>query len=148
MEKTYKEMIKYKTFEERFLYLQLKGRVSELTFGQNRHLNQALYHDPEWRRFKQDIIIRDDACDLAIPDRPIIKIKKGNKIVRAELLIVHHINPITVDDVINRSYKVFDENNVVCCKLSTHNGIHYGGTAIIENTTYSERQPNDTIPWR
>ena len=148
MSRSYSEMIKLKTFEERFKYLQLHGRVSELTFGSNRYLNQELYSDPEWKRFKRDIILRDDSCDLAIPDRPITKIDQNGKVIRADLLIVHHINPITVDDVIKRNYKVFDEDNVVCCKLSTHNGIHYGGNLVIETTTFANRQPNDTIPWR
>jgi hypothetical protein len=148
MNKTYKETIKLKTFEERFNFLQLHGRVSELTFGQNRYLNQMLYHDPEWKRFKRDIILRDNSCDLAIEDRPIETYKKNGKIIRSSLLIVHHINPITVDDVINRSYKVFDEDNVICCKLSTHNGIHYGGDAVIRATTFVERQPDDTTLWR
>lgn len=148
MTKSYSEMLKYRTFEDRFKFLQLHGRVSELTFGNNRYLNQALYHDPEWRRFKDDIIIRDNACDLAIEDRPITKILQGEKLVRSDLLIVHHINPITVDDVINRAYKVLDPENVVCCKLSTHNGIHYGSNLPVECSTYAIREPNDTIPWR
>lgn len=148
MTKSYSEMLKYRTFEDRFKFLQLHGRVSELTFGNNRHLNQALYHDPEWRRFKDDIIIRDNACDLAIEDRPITKILQGEKLVRSDLLIVHHINPITVDDVINRAYKVLDPENVVCCKLSTHNGIHYGSNLPVECSTYAIREPNDTILWR
>lgn len=145
--RSYSEMMKFDTFEDRFKYLELHGRVSELTFGNHRYLNQLLYHDPQWRSFRNDIIIRDDACDLAIPDRPIIMIKKAGKIVRSDLLIVHHINPITVDDVLNRSAKVFDKENVICCKLSTHNAIHYGGK-IVECTTFAERTENDTVPWK
>lgn len=147
MTKSYSEMMKFDTFEERFKYLQLHGRVSELTFGQNRYLNQMLYRDPMWKSFRDEIIIRDDACDLACPDRPIVRMASDIR-HRSDLLIVHHINPITVEDVINRSKKVFDPENVVCCKHKTHNGIHYGGDSVIRNSTYAERYENDTIPWR
>lgn len=143
MTKSYKEMMKHKTFEGRFKYLKLNGRVSELTFGDNRYLNQMLYRDPEWRRLRRDIIIRDDGCDLAFPDRVI---EKG--IGRDSYIIVHHINPITVDDVINRSYKVFDPDNVICCTHRTHNAIHYGNEDILECTTFAERFEGDTCLWR
>lgn len=134
--KSYSEMIKLKTFDERLKYLKLDGVVSDLTFGGNRYLNQVLYRSEEWRRFRRDVIIRDRGCDLADENRPINR-----------MILIHHLNPLTVEDVKKRSRRIFDMDNVVCTTKETHNAIHYG-TDISSLYDYKERRPNDTIPWR
>lgn len=136
--KCYSELVELQTFAERFEYLQLNGYVGDLTFGGNRYLNQMLYTSDEWKAFRDEIIIRDNGCDLAVPGREIY-LKKS--------IIVHHLNPITVQDVINRRSCVFDPENVVCTILKTHNGIHYGDLNSVAND-FVERRPNDTSPWR
>lgn len=137
MTKTYREMLDYPTFMERFEYLKLGGRVSEMTFGGHRYLNQYLYTCPEWREVRRDAIIRDEGCDLADIDRPI-----GGKI------LVHHINPITVEDVIERNPVVFDLNNLVCVSKQTHDAIHYGNGEVLRKKEVVERHIDDTCPWR
>lgn len=134
--KTYSELITIPTFEERFEYLQLKGSVGKDTFGYDRHLNQVLYRSPEWKRLRNQIIIRDDGCDLACDGYD----------VHGKVLI-HHLNPITVEDVLARSRKVFDPDNLVCVSHNTHNAIHYGGVDLLV-TGPIIRTKNDTCPWR
>lgn len=136
MNRSYSETMTFETFEERFNYLKLEGRVGKETFGHDRYLNQILYKDKEWRRTRRDIIIRDDGCDLGIPGRQI----HGN-------VYVHHINPITVEDVLNRAPKVFDPENLICTSLLTHNAIHYSDESILPLDPV-ERRPNDTCPWK
>lgn len=136
MTKRYSEVIKLPTFEERFKYLRLNGKVSELTFGHNRYLNQDFYHSAEWLRFRREVIIRDDGCDLADPDRKIYS-----------KILIHHLNPITVDDIVNARSCVFDPENAICTTHKTHNLIHYGDLALTNNFPI-ERTQNDTIPWR
>lgn len=134
--RTYSTLITIPTFEERFQYLKTNSKVAEATFGFQRWANQELYHSDDWLRFRDKIIIRDDGCDLAMKDFDIY----GS-------IIVHHLNPITYDDIIYRRPIVFDPENAVCTKLSTHNAIHYGdeGLLIIKPV---ERTKNDTCPWR
>lgn len=134
--KTYNELIRIPTFEERYRYLRLSGSVGEETFGFRRWLNQEFYHSDEWKRFRDKIIIRDGGCDLAVD---------GFEIYSS--IIIHHLNPITYDDILNRNPCVFDPNNVVCTKLSTHNAIHYGDEILLPKTPV-ERIKNDTCPWR
>lgn len=134
--KTYSELITIPTFEERFQYLQLKGSVGKDTFGYDRYLNQVLYSSPEWKRLRNQIIIRDGACDLACEGYDI----HGR-------ILIHHLNPITVDDVLARSRKVFDPDNLVCVTHSTHNAIHYGDANLLV-TGPIIRTKNDTCPWR
>jgi hypothetical protein len=126
----------FHTFEERYEYLRLGSKVGEATFGYDRYLNQILYKSPEWRRFRDEIIIRDNGCDLGCLDREL-----------RERIIVHHINPISVEDVINRSPKVFDPENVICVSHNTHEAIHYGNEDLLVKNPI-ERRPNDTCPWR
>lgn len=135
--KTYLEMIQLPTFRERYDYLKLDGGVGIATFGFNRYLNQALYTSKEWRRFRREIIERDNACDLGILDRPIN--------VR---LLIHHLNPITEEDIVNRAPCIFDPNNVICCSHNTHEAIHYGDSTLLIPDVLPERTKNDTIPWR
>lgn len=134
--KTYSELTSLSTFDDRFHYLKLDGLVGNETFGRDRYLNQILYTSSEWRRFRDRIIVRDKGCDMALDGYDI-----GGKI------IIHHINPITLDDVVNRNPCVFDENNVVCVSVDTHNGIHYGNESFIPLVP-KERTPMDTCPWK
>ena len=134
--RTYSELITIPTFEERFKYLQLKGSVGKDTFGYDRYLNQVLYRSPEWKRLRNQIIIRDGGCDLACDGYDIY-----NKV------LIHHLNPITVEDVLTRSRNVFDPDNLVCVSHSTHNAIHYGdGDLLVTGPII--RTKNDTCPWR
>ena len=134
--KTYSELITIPTFEERFEYLQLKGSVGKDTFGYDRYLNQVLYSSPEWKRLRNQIIIRDDGCDLACDGYDVY----GK-------VLIHHLNPITVEDVLARSRKVFDPDNLVCVSHNTHNAIHYGDVDLLV-TGPIIRTKNDTCPWR
>ena len=132
---SYSEALLYPDFERRFNYLKLNGIVAHSTFGGHRYLNQALYQSDEWRRTHRNVILRDDGCDLAIPDRPIY----GK-------ILVHHIEPITQDDILNRSPKVFDLDNLITVSLETHNALHYGDYSLVAKDA-SIRKPNDTAPW-
>ena len=134
--RTYSELITISTFEERFEYLQLKGSVGKDTFGYDRYLNQVLYRSPEWKRLRNQIIIRDGGCDLACDGYDIY-----------DKVLIHHLNPITVEDVLTRSRKVFDPDNLVCVSHSTHNAIHYGDVDLLV-TGPIIRTKNDTCPWR
>lgn len=136
MRKTYTEMCSLPTFEERFRYLQLNGAVGSATFGSARYLNQALYKSDLWKRTKRKIILRDNGCDLGIEGREIM-----------DNVYVHHINPITPEDIINRNPIVFDPENLVTVSLNTHNAIHYSSEDILVKLP-EERRPNDTCPWR
>ena len=134
--RTYSECIALPTFLERFEYLKLGGSVGEATFGFDRHLNQTLYRSPEWKRFRRDMIIRDMGCDLACEGREI-----------AGKVLLHHINPLTVDDVVKRHYCIFDPENVICVSLDTHNAIHYGDEELLVLEPIV-RTKNDTCPWK
>jgi len=136
MRKTYRELIRIPTFEDRYKYLKLSGTIGEETFGFRRWLNQELYHSSEWQRFRDEIIVRDGGCDLAVD---------GFEIYGS--IIIHHINPISYDDILNRNSEVFNPDNVICTKLSTHNAIHYGNENLLLNIPI-ERTRNDTCPWR
>lgn len=134
--KTYSELSKLKTFEDRFQYLRLDGIVGEETFGFDRYLNQILYQSKEWKRCRRDIIIRDEGCDLGC---------EGFE-VHGRILI-HHINPITVDDIVNRNPKVFDPENLILTSHNTHNAIHYGDEDLLIRAPI-ERSKYDTCPWK
>lgn len=134
--KTYSELIAISSFEERFEYLRLKGSVGEDTFGYDRYLNQILYNSPEWKKLRNQIIIRDCGRDLAC---------EGYEIYGR--ILIHHLNPITVDDVLDRSRKVFDPDNLICVTHNTHNAIHYGDASMLL-TGPIIRTKNDTCPWR
>ena len=134
--RTYSEMITLKTYEERFDYLKIGGRVGLETFGYDRYLNQILYNTKQWKKFRREIIIRDNACDLAC---------EGYEINYR--ILVHHINPITVEDIINRKPMIFDPENAITTTHRTHNAIHYGDKNLLMLQPM-ERTPNDTCPWR
>lgn len=134
--KTYSELIRLPTFEERFRYLKLGGRVGEETFGFDRWLNQRFYKDPAWLRVRDEVIIRDNGCDLAIPDREI-----------ATRILVHHMNPITKRDILDRSDLLLNPEYLICTIKRTHDAIHYGDESILIPETL-DRKPNDTCPWK
>lgn len=133
----YSELIEIPTFEERFDYLKLSASVGDVTFGGHRYLNQMLYSFPEWKRIRREVILRDEGFDLAHPDFPI----RGN-------IYVHHLNPITADDILERRSCVFDLENLVSTSFDTHNAIHYGDERLIADRVPVERKKNDTCPWR
>lgn len=135
--RTYSELSKLKTFEERFDYLKLSGMVCKETFGSDRYLNQVLYKSPEWRAIRNQVIIRDNGCDLGID---------GHEIYKGEA-IIHHMNPVTIDDILQHSDTLFNPEYLITTRLSTHNAIHYGN----EKTApvgFVERTKNDTCPWK
>lgn len=134
--KRYSELITLPTFMERYEYLKIGGRVGAATFGHDRYLNQLLYHSGEWLEFRDFIITRDNGCDLAFPGFELY-----------ERIMVHHIDPITVEDVLKRHPKIFDPENVISTCLNTHNAIHYGDASRLALLPL-ERTPNDTCPWR
>lgn len=134
--KTYSELITLPTYEERFNYLKLEGVVGEMTFGFDRYLNQKLYTSQEWKTVRNLVIVRDNGCDLAC---------EGYEIYGK--ILIHHINPITVEDVINRNPIIFDLENLISTTHNTHNAIHYGDENLLIKGPI-ERTKNDTIPWR
>lgn len=137
MIKTYSELSKLKTFEDRFNYLKLDGVVGQDKFGFDRHLNQFLYHNSsDWKATRRKVIIRDNGCDLGLCGYEIY-----------DRIIVHHINPITIDDLLNRNPDIFNLDNLICVTHSTHNAIHYGNDSILI-TSPIERTKNDTCPWK
>lgn len=132
----YRELIRLKTFDERFEYLKLKGIVGEATFGYDRYLNQLLYTSGEWRRIRRDIILRDNGCDLAVEGYDIL-----------DTIIVHHMNPISVEDLIDFSEDVINPEYLICVSHDTHNAIHYGDESLLTREPI-ERKPGDTCPWK
>ena len=137
MSRSYKELSEISDYVKRFEYLRLGGSVGELTFNGHRYLNQKFYtSDPQWLKVKQQVILRDEGCDMGHPDFPIY----GK-------ILIHHINPITIDDLIQRKPCIFDLDNLVCVCLNTHNAIHYGDSTLLKLPPV-ERRANDTCPWR
>lgn len=134
--RSYRELLRLKTFDERFEYLKLSGLVGESTFGFERYLNQMLYNSSEWRRTRNKIIIRDNGCDLGV---------EGCEIQGT--ILVHHMNPISVDDLKDFSEDVFNPEYLICVSLNTHNAIHYGDKSLIPQMPI-ERRPGDTCPWK
>lgn len=134
--RTYSELIQIPDFLGRYRYLKLGGRVGEATFGSRRMLNQMFYKTEEWRHVRDEIIIRDSGCDLGILDREI-----GGRI------LIHHLNPITKEDILRRDQKLFDPENLICVCKNTHDAIHYGDESLLMLVP-PDRAPNDTCPWR
>lgn len=135
--KKYNELIQFETFEDRFEYLKMQGDVGQETFGFDRYLNQKFYKSEEWKKVRNDVIVRDKGNDLGIKDREI-----------KENIIVHHINPITPDDIKNKEPWILDPENLICVSLDTHNALHYGDSSLLPSTDITIRKPNDTSPWK
>lgn len=134
--RTYSELILLTTFEERFQYLKLGGTVGQITFGYERYLNQLLYSSDEWKRCRRKVIIRDLGCDLAY---------EGYEL--QDKILIHHMNPITVDDILQRNPRVFDLENLICTSHNTHNAIHYGDENLLLRAPIV-RTKNDMCPWK
>lgn len=136
MIRTYTELMKLQTFEERFRYLKLIAKVGDETFGFDRYLNQQFYHSQDWKSIRNQIILRDNACDLGIPGR---EMNKG--------IIIHHMNPITKDDLIHQSDFLLNPDYLICVSKKTHSAIHYGDESLLFGGV-TERTKDDTCPWR
>lgn len=146
--RTFSELSRLDSFEERFEYLRLRGEVGAITFGFDRILNQMLYTSVEWKRARREVIIRDNGLDLGIEETGHgVKYSVSGIFIPSPKLIIHHMNPITVDDVLYHPEVVFDPEFLITTIHDTHNAIHYG-SGLAPSTKPVERRPNDTIPWR
>ena len=134
--KSYQELIQIPSFKERLEYLRTAQMVGEPTFGSKRYLNQLLYRTNEWKMLRNRIIIRDNACDLA----------HGDYTLGDQRAYIHHINPITIEDLLEQRPVIFDPENLITCSFNTHQAIHYGRKDSIDEPV--ERRPNDTCPWK
>lgn len=134
--RTYSELITIPTFEERYKYLKIGGKVGEETFGFERYLNQEFYKSHEWQSIRRQVIVRDLGCDLGIEGREI----HGK-------IIVHHMNPITIDDIVSASDFLLNPEYLICTLKSTHDAIHYGDESLLIKAPV-ERMKNDTCPWK
>lgn len=134
--RTYTELIRIPTFEERFNYLKLDGKIAEETFGFDRYINQKFYHSSEWKRIRDQVIVRDCGCDLAFDGYEIYG-----------LIVIHHMNPIMLKDLLNKNLDVLNPEYLVCVTKRTHNAIHYGDKRLLPSPIV-QRSRNDTCPWR
>lgn len=134
--RTYSELITLPTFEDRYRYLQLNGAVGKDTFGFDRYINQQFYRSKEWQRIRDEVIIRDNACDLGM---------EGYEIHGR--IYVHHMNPIMVRDIQSNSDYLMNPEFLICTTHRTHNAIHYGDENLLARAPI-ERTKNDTCPWR
>ena len=134
--RTYSELIAIPTFEERFKYLQLNGNIGDETFGYDRMFNQRFYSSLEWKRLRDEIIFRDNGCDLGILDRRIM----GK-------IFIHHMNPIMLEDIRESSEFLLNPEYLICMSFETHNAIHYGNENLLFKAPI-ERKQYDTCPWR
>jgi hypothetical protein len=132
----YSELRHLETFKDRFDYLKLDSSVGAETFGFDRYLNQIFYSSPEWKKARREVIIRDNGCDLGVAGYDI----QGQ-------IIIHHMNPISREDIINRSDILLNPEYLICTVLNTHNAIHYSDESIL-SLLPTERRKNDTCPWR
>lgn len=146
--KTYDEMLKYDTFTDRIKYLYLGDRVGRETFGSKRWVNQKFYTSKEWRDFRDSIIIRDEACDMALKDYPIFSQRRSFKSREKSGIILHHIEPCRYEDFLEDPTILMDPNNIVCVSYRTHRMIHYGIYEDLDILDMPERKPNDTCPWK
>lgn len=140
MNKSYIELSQFDTFEDRLDYLFLgDNKIGDTTFGGHRYLNQDLYRSSEWTRVRRNVMVRDMGCDMGLPEFPIPDRSK---------IIIHHINPITIQDLLDHNPKVFDLNNLICVSFNTHQMIHYGTKARKDLMKLDgNRSPNDTKLW-
>ena len=133
--KNYRELSELKTFEERFEYLRLRGAVGKETFGYARYLNQQLYRSRRWKDVREQVIIRDGGCDLGVPGYELY-----------DSVLVHHMNPITEEDIASNSDSIYDIDALITTTLDTHNAIHFGLKC--NRVEHKERCRNDTTPWK
>ena len=135
--RTYSELSKLKTFRERYEYLKLDGTVGEETFGFDRYINQMFYKSEEWKRIRNYVITRDNGCDLGIPDRKIVD----------SVILVHHMNPITKEDIFNKNEILLDPEYLITTIKPTHDAIHYVNESLLAEDLVI-RSKNDTCPWK
>ena len=135
MRRTYRDLKQLPTFQERFEYLKLSGKVGEETFGFDRYFNQRFYRSKEWKDVRNYVIARDRGCDLAIFDREIF----GK-------VLIHHMNPISLDDIRHSSDYLLNPEYLICVSKQTHDAIHYGDSSLLILEPIV-RKPNDTILW-
>lgn len=133
--RSYRELRRIETFEERFSYLSLRGVVGERTFGTERYLNQRFYRSTQWKQIRDQIIVRDEGCDLGDPDHPI----RGR-------ILIHHMNPMTVAEVVHGDDSILNPEFLICVSHRTHNAIHYGDESLLPRPLV-DRQPGDTLLW-
>jgi hypothetical protein len=131
----YSEVSRIDTFEDRFRYLSLRGVVGEVTFGFDRYLNQEFYRSKEWRKVRQEVIIRDNGCDLAFPGFEI-----------HDRIYIHHMNPMSVSDIVDGDDGILDPELLICVTMKTHNAIHYGDESQLPRE-FKSREPGDTASW-
>ena len=136
MMKTYSELILLPTIEERFKYLSRDSKPTEETFGSDRYINQRFYRSIDWQHTKRHAIVRDNGCELGLDEYPI-----------SGRIYVHHIEPITIDDIEHASDRLFDLENLICVSFKMHQAIHYGDESFLEIYKWKERAKNDTSPW-
>ena len=134
--RTYSELIKIPTFEERYEYLRLGGKIGEETFGFDRYLNQMFYRSKEWRSIRDYVITRDNGCDLAMEGREVYS-----------RILIHHMNPIAADDILQRSEYLLNPEYLISTIKRTHDAIHYGDRSLLIVAPI-ERTKNDTCPWK
>ena len=134
--RTYTELSRLPTFEERYRYLRLTGQVGKETFGFDRYLNQNFYRSQRWKRIRDEVILRDNGCDLGV---------EGYEIYGR--IIIHHVNPITLEDIERETSYLLDPEFLICTVHRTHNAIHYGDESLLI-TAPIERTKYDTCPWR
>ena len=136
MNKSYSELVTSHTLRSRFEYLKLSDKVGKQTFGFDRYLNQKFYKSAEWKKLRDEIIIRDNGCDMGLEDYPI----NGR-------IIIHHMNPLTPNDLLFHGDFLLNTDKRICVAHNTHNAIHYGNFDLIDNEPII-RTKNDTCPWR
>lgn len=136
MIRTYDELITYNTFIDRYNYLKLNGQIGVETFGIDRYINQSLYKSQRWLETRRKVIIRDKGCDLGLPDFEI-----------ADRVIIHHMNPITLEDIEEERDCVFNPEYLISTSFRTHNAIHYGDESLLPKLPV-ERRANDMCPWK
>jgi hypothetical protein len=134
--RSYSELRQLSTFKERYDYLKLNGRVGAETFGYNRYVNQRFYRSTEWKHIRDQIIIRDNGCDLGV---------EGYDLHLR--IYIHHLNPMTVDDIDQGRQMILDPDNLICVSFDTHQAIHFGDESLLPQIPI-ERIPGDTCPWR
>lgn len=133
--RTYSELRRLKTIEDRFKYLALHGRVGDITFGFDRYLNQDFYRSTEWRNIRYHIIVRDNGCDLGVEDYDI-----------HDSIYIHHMNPMNVKDIVDGDPRILDPEFLISVTHRTHNAIHYGDASLLPRQLV-ERRPGDTKLW-
>lgn len=134
--RTYSELMRFSSFEDRYQYLRLNGSIGETTFGFDRYINQKFYRSSEWKQIRNRVIVRDNGCDLGV---------EGYEI--HEKILIHHMNPIALSDIQNASEYLLNPDYLISVTLATHNAIHYGDETLLIRAP-TERRPNDTCPWK